>query len=508
MAEPKVEYGDSGSSALDPGASAENQGSDDTGQTPSDDTGTKNDATDLDGDGYSEANGDCDDTDDTVYPGAPEPCDGVDNDCDGLIDFQDPDVTGSTIWYFDGDDDGYGDADVATAACDPPEGYVANDLDCDDTSAAFHPEADEICDDLDNDCNEWVDDEDPGLQGASTWYLDYDGDGYGSDAITTTGCSQPEGYVAGMDDCDDLDDAVHPAAEEICNEIDDDCDGDIDDDDSSTVLTTWYADSDGDGYGDVSEPFESCQSPSGYVSDDTDCDDGDDAIHPAATEVCNFVDDNCDGALMTGGEDADADGIDNCEDTDVYAIDFDSGWEDWDVLDLGGSNSPNWGINADGEMEEASNAAVSFAHSAELGELEDYTITVDVTVASVSSNACGLAFAYDGGGQSGEYYLALWEDPTGYYDSDGAASIWYCAIGTCTEMANDGDDSDLTLSGGGTAELSLTISADDIWFYVDGVEVVAATVAGASPIGMGHLGVYSSDNDLGVAYDNFEVTNP
>src|SRR5690554_6926757 len=82
---------------------------------------------DADGDGVV-ASEDCNDHDATVYPGAPGLCDGIDNDCDGVVD-NDP-VNGRTF-YADADGDGYGDPDDVVIACDPPEGYVYNADDCD-----------------------------------------------------------------------------------------------------------------------------------------------------------------------------------------------------------------------------------------------------------------------------------------------------------------------------------------------------------------------------------------
>jgi len=129
---------------------------------------------------------------------------------------------------------------------------------------------------------------------ATTWYADADGDGFGSAATGASSCIQPSGYIADGSDCDDSDSAVYPAAYEYCNGYDDDCDGGVDEDDAVDA-SEWYADSDMDGYGDLSVAASSCSAPSGYVADATDCDDTDASIHPAATEVCeDGVDNNCD----------------------------------------------------------------------------------------------------------------------------------------------------------------------------------------------------------------------
>ena len=116
---------------------------------------------------------DCDDAEGSTHPGADETCDGADDDCDGLID---EDGTDATTWYADTDGDGYGDASVAVASCGQPTGYVADDTDCDDTDATVNPDAAEVCDGLDQDCDGSVDE---GATGTDTWYADTDGDGFG-----------------------------------------------------------------------------------------------------------------------------------------------------------------------------------------------------------------------------------------------------------------------------------------------------------------------------------------
>ncbi|MGB4928603.1 MAG: putative metal-binding motif-containing protein, partial [Chitinophagales bacterium] len=115
--------------------------------------------------------------------------------------------------------------------------------------------------------------------GGSVSFADVDGDGYTSDV-----------------DCQDNNAAINPGAAEICNGIDENCDGNIDE----GVQTTYYADADGDTYGDAGSTTMACSMPEGYVEDATDCNDVDAAINPAATEVCNGVDDNCDGNIDEG----------------------------------------------------------------------------------------------------------------------------------------------------------------------------------------------------------------
>ena len=236
--------------------------------------------------GYVPNGNDCDDTTAEAYPGGTEVCDGIDNDCDGDID---EDLV--STWYADSDEDGFGDPESAVDACDQPSGYVDNSDDCDDTTAQAYPYNDEICDEIDNDCDGMVDED-----VTNTYYADMDSDGYGDASITTDACSLPTGYSSNPEDCDDGNDAVNPGAAEICDGLDNDCDG-VTDEEDALDASTWYADSDTDGYGDAANSLVSCDQPTGYVADDTDCDDGNQLANPGMNEFCNGYDDDCDGTI-------------------------------------------------------------------------------------------------------------------------------------------------------------------------------------------------------------------
>ena len=272
---------------------------------------------DSDGDSYTENQGDCDDDNATAFPDADERCDGADNNCDGEID--EDSAVDASAWFLDGDRDGYGSTNFALTACAAPPGYADNDTDCDDTLAYVNPGEAEVCDEgIDNDCNGLIDDNDPGMVGDATWYADADADGYGDADSTLTQCNQPAGYTLTAGDCDDTNRRVFPDAAEYCDEQDNDCDGFVDDDDPEGVVgpATWFRDADSDGFGALLDTAEACAPPSGYIDDNTDCDDAAATTHPDADELCDGSDNDCDGVIdeddavdaPTWYADSDADG--------------------------------------------------------------------------------------------------------------------------------------------------------------------------------------------------------
>jgi len=298
---------------------------------------------DADGDGQGDANNsvvdceqpagfvanddDCDDSDENIFVGAtcddgdpltindilnincdcvgddnsgPEVCDGIDNDGDGLVDEG-----------FDADSDGIADC-FDTEECDGQDndgdGQIDEGFDNDNDGIANCFDTEE-CDGIDNDGDGQVDE---GL--LITFYADTDGDGFGDPANTTMACEAPIGFVSNMDDCDDTNSSINPDAAEICNGIDDDCDGMIDEGFDSDmdgtadcfdieecdgidndgdgmidegVLTTYFADNDGDGFGDINTTIEACSPPMGFVENSDDCDDTDDSLTLLCTVECD-----------------------------------------------------------------------------------------------------------------------------------------------------------------------------------------------------------------------------
>ncbi len=177
-----------------------------------------------------------------------------------------------------------GDSEVLPVDADQ-DGHP-EDEDCDDQDPAVFPGADEVCNGIDDDCDEAVDED---AVDASTWYRDEDGDGYGDPGVTTRACEQPSGWVDDSSDCDDQDPAVFPGAVELLNGVDDDCDGEVDD----------------------FPPEEDCADGSDNDHDGlTDCED-DDCVDICLEDCSNGVDDDADRAIDCA--DDECFGLDSCE---------------------------------------------------------------------------------------------------------------------------------------------------------------------------------------------------
>lgn len=172
------------------------------------------------------------------------------------------------VGYPDRDGDGFGVSEGRITPCSVlPEGYTDNSTDCDDDDPDVHPDAEEVCDGVDNDCNGQTDD----VTGIEMW-PDTDGDGFGNGEVApVTDCSGTGATATNGDDCDDSNAEIFPGAEEVCDGLDNDCDGTLRPDEGDLDL---------DG-----------------AADCLDCEPTDPDIFPGNEDPCNGVDNDCDGVI-------------------------------------------------------------------------------------------------------------------------------------------------------------------------------------------------------------------
>ena len=457
-----------GVAAINPGAVEVCDGIDNNCDGNTDEGLTATYYADTDGDGYGDAansmtacsqpvgyvtnDTDCNDGVAAINPGATEVCDGLDNNCDGNTD---EGLTQNT-YYADTDGDGYGDPNNAMTACVQPVGYVTDGTDCHDGNPAINPGAAEVCDGVDNNCDGNADE---GLT-FNTYYADADGDGYGDASNSTSACSQPTGYVTDNTDCNDGVAAINPGAAEVCDGIDNNCDGNTDE---GLTFTTYYADTDGDGYGDPASSISACSQPAGYVTDNTDCHDGNPEINPGATEVCDGEDNNCDGAT----DDLDCTG---CTYSTIDFNDFEAGWGIWN----------------DGGSDAARSSSSAYANSGIYTiRLRDNTSTSVMTTDVLDLSAyeeLTIDFAYhpvsmDNGNE--DFWLQI--------STNGGASY------TTVEEWNQGDEfvnnqqytDAVVIAGPFTTNTSLRFRCDasgnSDWVYIDDVSISGCSGGSGDP---------------------------
>jgi len=241
---------------------------------------------------------DCNDGEPTINPNGREVCGGADEDCDGATD--ESGAVGCSLHFADGDADTYGDPSVFACLCAPTVAYpVTRGGDCNDREGLSYPGLREVCDNIDNDCNGRTDEQN--AEFCTDYYRDADDDLVGLSSDVRCLCA-PEGVWDSTTggDCDDGNSAIGPGGLESCNGQDDDCDGLTDEADADGCVV-YYRDVDFDTFGVEEDSRCLCAPEVPYLAREaTDCNDADPFVNPSATEVCNRVDDNCNGETDEG----------------------------------------------------------------------------------------------------------------------------------------------------------------------------------------------------------------
>lgn len=245
---------------------------------------------------------------------------------------------GCTNYWLDQDNDGYG-LGIAECLCESPGvKYVTQGGDCNDSTASVSPEASEICNGIDDDCNNEIDEY--GAIGCQAFFEDLDEDGYGNPESPICACELGVKLSPNDDDCNDETELQNPDIEESCNGIDDNCDGTIDEE-NALGCQVFFFDQDNDGYG-LGDTFKClCESEWPYSAPAAgDCNDDIETILPFATELCDGIDNDCDSETDEGAPEDLCGVVDNglaeCVNGICDVTDCDPGFYDIDFQPLNG----------------------------------------------------------------------------------------------------------------------------------------------------------------------------
>lgn len=348
--------------------------------------------------------------------------------------------------------------------------------DCDDANINVYPGAIEICNNIDDDCDAHID------EGVThRYYLDSDQDGFGDPLSPTDTCLQPAGYSSNADDCDDGQPTVFPHNPEVCDYLDNDCNGSIDE----NVTLPYYADLDTDGYGDATAIIYDCSLPAGYAVAPTDCNDQDASISPAATEIClDGLDNDCDGTSNSCG----LGGTIDLQNADATLL-GEAG------SDYAGTSVAGGDFNHDGLGDIVVGAFGNDDAGSDAGAVY---ILLGPTTGTLSLSSASLELTGENPGDQAGYAVAS----AGDYNGDGRDDILVGSWANDTIASNAG--AIYLVHGGDTGQRSLSLADGIFWGGAAGDYAGWSVAAGGDTDGDGYgdilMGGYGASNFAGGAW--------